>query len=168
MQDRKENAARAAWLYFVRGYTQDEVAWHLGLSRPTTQRLISFAVSEELVRFKVDHPIVGCMALGAQVAKRYGLDFCDVAPADPKATDAREIIAPYVAERILRLLPSRPRSRTRLQIVLVSPRQLVEHWLGDQYDAFVGPAEATRVLIGVVPGGDAGDPAEVGHDPEAV
>ena len=104
MQDRKENAARAAWLYFVRGYTQDQVARHLGLSRPSTQRLISFAVSEELVRFKVDHPIVGCMALGAQVAKRYGLDFCDVAPADPKATDAREIIAPYVAERILRLV----------------------------------------------------------------
>ena len=63
MHDRKETAARAAWLYFVRGYTQDEVAWHLGLSRPTTQRLISFAVSEELVRFKINHPIVGCIGV---------------------------------------------------------------------------------------------------------
>lgn len=104
MQDRKEDAARAAWLYFVRGYTQDEVAFQLGISRPTTQRLISFAVSEELVRFKVDHPIVGCLALGAQIARRYGLVFCDIAPTDPKAANAREAIAPYLAERLLRIV----------------------------------------------------------------
>jgi DNA-binding transcriptional regulator LsrR (DeoR family) len=104
MHDRKEDAARAAWLYFVRGYTQDEVALQLGMSRPTTQRLISFAVSEELVRFKIDHPIVGCVALGVHVARCYGLDYCDVAPTDPKAGDAREVIAPYVAERILRIV----------------------------------------------------------------
>lgn len=104
MQDRKEDAARAAWLYFVRGYTQDEVAQQLGTSRPTTQRLISFAVSEELVRFKVDHPIIGCVALGAHLAQRYGLVFCDVAPTDPRARDAREVIAPYLAERLLRIV----------------------------------------------------------------
>lgn len=107
MLDRKQDAARAAWLYFVRGYTQDEVAMQLGTSRPTTQRLISFAVSEELVRFKVDHPIIGCMDLGAKVAKRYGLEFCDVAPADPKAADARDVIAPYLAERLFRIVAVR-------------------------------------------------------------
>lgn len=36
MHNRKEDAARAAWLYFVRGYTQDEVALQLGMSRPAT------------------------------------------------------------------------------------------------------------------------------------
>ena len=104
MLNRKEDAARAAWLYFVRGYTQDEVAKQLGTSRPTAQRLISFAVSEKLVRFNVDHPIVVCMALGAEVALRYELEFCGVAPADPKASDARDIIAPYLAERLFRIV----------------------------------------------------------------
>lgn len=107
MLSRKEDAARAAWLYFVRGYTQDEVARQLGTSRPTAQRLISFAVSERLVQFKVDHPIIGCVALGAKVAKRYGLDFCDVAPADPKTADARDVIAPVLAERLVRILAVR-------------------------------------------------------------
>lgn len=107
MFDRKEDAARAAWLYFVRGYTQEEVAVQLGTSRPTTQRLISFAVSEELVRFKVEHPIIACVAVGAEVARRYGLDFCVVAPTDPKAIDARDIVAPYLAERLYRILSVR-------------------------------------------------------------
>lgn len=39
-----------------------------------------------------------------QVAKRYELDYCEVAPADPRATDTRRVVAPYVAERLLRLL----------------------------------------------------------------
>ncbi len=104
MLDRKEDAARAAWLYFVRGYTQDEVARQLGVSRPTAQRLVSFAVTEELVRFKVDHPIIGCLALGAEVASRFGLEFCDVAPADPRLGRARDVIAPYLADRLFRIL----------------------------------------------------------------
>ncbi|MEO1016129.1 MAG: sugar-binding domain-containing protein [Pseudomonadota bacterium] len=101
MKDRREEAARAAWLYFARGYTQDEVALQLGISRPSTQRLIAFAVAERLIRFEVDHPIVNCLALGAAVAERYGLAFCDVAPTDPKMNAAKEAIAPYVAERLL-------------------------------------------------------------------
>ena len=35
-----EQAARAAWLYFVAGKTQQEIAQELGLSRQVAQRLM--------------------------------------------------------------------------------------------------------------------------------
>lgn len=106
MHTRKEKAARAAWLYFARGYTQEQVATQIGVSRPAAQRLISFALSEKLISFKVNNPIGSCMALGDALAHRYGLQFCDVAPFDPRAPDVRELIAPLVAERLLGILAS--------------------------------------------------------------
>lgn len=103
MITRQEKAARAAWLYFERGYTQDEIASHMSISRAAAQRLISKAVEEKLIRIKVEHPIVSCLALGAAVADHFGLKFCDVAPSDPKAKLSLDVIAPVLAGRILNI-----------------------------------------------------------------
>ena len=62
---RREDAARAAWLYFIAGRTQDEIAAQLGISRQAAQRLVAFAVSENLIKFRLDHPISNCMELAA-------------------------------------------------------------------------------------------------------
>ena len=45
---RLDDAARAGWLYYVAGNTQDEIAAKLGVSRQTAQRLVAMAVSERL------------------------------------------------------------------------------------------------------------------------
>ena len=55
--DRLDDAARAGWLYYVAGKTQDEIARKLGVSRQSAQRLVSLAVSEGLVQVRLDHPI---------------------------------------------------------------------------------------------------------------
>ena len=44
-EDRLDLAVRAAWLYYVSGVTQDQIATTLGISRPVAQRLIALAVS---------------------------------------------------------------------------------------------------------------------------
>lgn len=103
MMNRQEKSARAAWLYFERGYTQDEIASHMSISRAAAQRLISKAVEEKLITVKVEHPIVSCMALGAAVADHFGLQFCDVAQSDPKAKLALDVIAPALADRLLNI-----------------------------------------------------------------
>ena len=54
---RLDDAARAGWLYYVAGNTQDEIAHKLGVSRQTAQRLVAMAVSERLVKVRLDHPI---------------------------------------------------------------------------------------------------------------
>ena len=61
--NRLDDAARAGWLYYVAGNTQDEIARKLGVSRQSAQRLVSLAVSEKLIKFRLDHPIARCMEL---------------------------------------------------------------------------------------------------------
>ena len=52
---RLDEAARAGWLYYVAGNTQDQIAGKLGVSRQTAQRLVSLAVSEGLIKVRVDN-----------------------------------------------------------------------------------------------------------------
>ena len=61
---RHDEAARAGWLYYVGGNTQDQIATKLGVSRQSAQRLVSLAVSEGLIKVRLDHPIANCMELG--------------------------------------------------------------------------------------------------------
>ena len=77
---RLDDAARAGWLYYVAGNTQDEIARKLGVSRQTAQRLVAMAVSERLVKVRIDHPIGRCMDLSNQLIETYGLRQCDVVP----------------------------------------------------------------------------------------
>ena len=80
-------AARAAWLYYVSGNTQEEIAAKLNLSRPGAQRLIALAMDEGFVKVRINHPIAACMALAQDLRKRFDLTFCDVVPTDPDGPD---------------------------------------------------------------------------------
>ena len=62
---RLDEAARAGWLYYVAGNTQDEIARKLGISRQAAQRLVSLAITERLIKVRLDHPIARCMELAA-------------------------------------------------------------------------------------------------------
>ncbi|WP_417686705.1 sugar-binding transcriptional regulator [Roseibium sp.] len=80
---RLDDAARAGWLYYVAGNTQDEIARKLGVSRQSAQRLVSLAVSERLIKVRLDHPIARCMELAAKLRDKFGLQICEVVPSDP-------------------------------------------------------------------------------------
>lgn len=87
-QKRLDDVARAAWLYYIAGKTQDEVAAELGVSRQSAQRMVSQAMSSGMVKVRVDHPISKCLDLASALRDRFGLEFCEVVPfvADPAAT----------------------------------------------------------------------------------
>ena len=84
---RLDDAARAGWLYYVAGNTQDEIARKLGVSRQSAQRLVAMAVSEKLIRLRVDHPVAHCMELAQALIERFELKSCEVVPSDPGAPD---------------------------------------------------------------------------------
>lgn len=84
--DKRDDAARAGWLYYIAGNTQEQIATKLGVSRQSAQRLVSLAVSEGLVKVRIDHPIANCMELAQQLLKRFNLDFCDIVPTDPASS----------------------------------------------------------------------------------
>lgn len=80
---RQDEAARAGWLYYVAGNTQDQIAAKLGVSRQSAQRLVSLAVSEGLVKVRLDHPIAECLELAKRLRSRFALDLVEVVPSDP-------------------------------------------------------------------------------------
>ena len=85
-QQRKlEQAARAAWLAHVGGLTQDEIAARMGVSRQSAQRLVAQAMAEGLVKIRIDHPFADCMRIARDLSDRWGLSFCEIAPADAPA-----------------------------------------------------------------------------------
>ncbi len=92
-----DDAARAGWLSYVGGLTQDQIAAELGISRQRAQRLVSRALAEGLIRVRLDHPIGACLRLEADLSRRYGLGDCRVAPALGRGADPNRGIASYAA-----------------------------------------------------------------------
>ncbi|EYD78188.1 Transcriptional regulator of mannitol utilization, DeoR family protein [Rubellimicrobium mesophilum DSM 19309] len=101
---RLDDAARAGWLYYVAGNTQDEIAQKLGVSRQTAQRLVAMAVAEKLVKVRLDHPIGHCMDLAAELTDRFGLRIAEVVPSDPGAPDLLAGVASAAAALLERTL----------------------------------------------------------------
>jgi DNA-binding transcriptional regulator LsrR (DeoR family) len=105
-RDRLDDAARAGWLYYIAGNTQDEIARKLGVSRQTAQRLVSFAVSEKLIKVRLDHPIGHCIELSGRLRDVYGLRMCEVVPADPASSSETLGVAEAAAAELERYLVS--------------------------------------------------------------
>ncbi|MCX8254623.1 DNA-binding transcriptional regulator LsrR, DeoR family [Beijerinckiaceae bacterium RH AL1] len=123
---RLDDAARAGWLYFVAGRTQDEIARQLGVSRATAQRLVALCRSEGLISFRLEHRISACMELARRLAAAFALRFCEVAPSDPAAP----LSVAGIAERAGQLMEDTLRADTPAIIGLGTGRAVraaVEH-----------------------------------------
>ena len=80
-RDRKiDLAAHAAWLYYIANNTQEEIAAKLDVSRQAAQRLVALAVSEKLIKFRLDHPLKHCIALAEALRDRFSLATCEIVP----------------------------------------------------------------------------------------
>jgi DNA-binding transcriptional regulator LsrR (DeoR family) len=101
---RLDDAARAGWLYYVAGNTQEEIAAKLGISRQSAQRLVSLSVSEGLIKVRLDHPIGRCMDLAARLKSRFALDLVEIVPSDPASTSTTIGLAEAAAAEIERWL----------------------------------------------------------------
>jgi DNA-binding transcriptional regulator LsrR (DeoR family) len=88
-----DEAARAGWLYYVAGMTQDQIAAELGVSRQRAQRLVSRAMAEGLIHVRLEHKIGACLELEAALTRRFGLGHARVAPGLGAGADATRAIA---------------------------------------------------------------------------
>jgi DNA-binding transcriptional regulator LsrR (DeoR family) len=105
-QMRLDDAARAGWLYYIAGNTQDEIARKLGVSRQTAQRLVSLSITEKLIRVRLDHPIGVCLELAEKLRQTYQIEFCDVVPSDPDSNSSSIGVAEAAAAELERYLVS--------------------------------------------------------------
>jgi DNA-binding transcriptional regulator LsrR (DeoR family) len=106
-KERLDDAGRAGWLYYIAGNTQDEIAKKLGVSRQTAQRLVSLAVTERLIKVRFDHPLGRCLELSDRLKQTYGLESCEVVPADPTSNSETLGIVEAAAAEMERYLVSR-------------------------------------------------------------
>jgi DNA-binding transcriptional regulator LsrR (DeoR family) len=106
-KERLDDAGRAGWLYYIAGNTQDEIAKKLGVSRQTAQRLVSLAVTERLIKVRFDHPLGRCLELSTRLKDTFGLESCEVVPADPTSNSETLGIVEAAAAEMERYLVSR-------------------------------------------------------------
>src|SRR5476651_1145799 len=92
-KSRLDEAARAGWLYFIAGHTQDEIAKMLQVSRASAQRLVSLCLAERLITFRLEHPIDACMELAARLKDLFHFAHCEMVPTDPAAPLSAAVIA---------------------------------------------------------------------------
>ncbi len=138
-------ATRAAWLYYVAGNTQNEIAEKLQVSRPVAQRLVAFAVEKNLVRVRIEHRLADCLTLAEQLKARYGLSMCEVVPVDddtPDAVDRKLAVAgAQVMERYL--------SEERPMIVSVSSGRTLKAAV-DQLGQIDRPQHRLVSMVGAI------------------
>lgn len=108
-RDRKlDLAAHAAWLYYIAGNTQEEVAAKLSVSRQAAQRLVALAVSEKLIKFRLDHPLSDCIELAEALRDTFQLSLCEIVPSNGSDADVLNGIGVCAANYLESYLTAKP------------------------------------------------------------
>lgn len=77
---RLDQKVRAAWMYYIAGLNQSEIASQLGTSRPVVQRLIAAAKDEGIVSIGLHHPVANCLDYAQLLKEKYQLTDCNIVP----------------------------------------------------------------------------------------
>ncbi|GKW05004.1 DeoR family transcriptional regulator [Pectobacterium carotovorum subsp. carotovorum] len=77
---RLDQKVRAAWMYYIAGLNQSEIAVQLGTSRPVVQRLIAAAKDEGIVSISLHHPVANCLDYAQLLQEKYQLIECNIVP----------------------------------------------------------------------------------------
>lgn len=105
-QDRTSALANIAWLYYIDGLTQADIAERMSTSRATVGRLLQEARDTGVVRVSIDPAVLATMGLSRQLCQRYGLEDALVVPAAPGAgtTPVNQRVAIAAASYVERYL----------------------------------------------------------------
>ena len=74
------NRLRIAWMYYVEGLTQNEIADKLGIGRVTVVRNINEALKQREVKIWIEGEIAECFMLEEELKKAFGLNDAVVVP----------------------------------------------------------------------------------------
>lgn len=76
----EQRRTRIAWLYYVEGLTQAEIAEHLAISRVKVVRDLQVCRQTGLVQIRINGRLASCVALERELEKRFGLRQAVVVP----------------------------------------------------------------------------------------
>ncbi len=76
----------------------------MSISRQSAQRLVAQAMTDGIVKFRIDHPFAHCLDLAARLRRETGLEHCEVVPAYGGGQAAETGLALAVADWLERHL----------------------------------------------------------------
>jgi DNA-binding transcriptional regulator LsrR (DeoR family) len=71
---------RVAWLYYMEGLTQDQIANELGLTRTRVLRMLAAARQDGTVQIRVTSKLSHCVQLERSLERQWGLERAIVIP----------------------------------------------------------------------------------------
>ncbi|NPD16784.1 sugar-binding transcriptional regulator [Xinfangfangia sp. D13-10-4-6] len=83
---------RVAWFYFVGGLTQQDIASRMDMTRLRVNKIIGQIRDQGAVQVELDLPLTDCIALGEDLARRYGLKDVQVVPDLPDYLEQKRVI----------------------------------------------------------------------------
>jgi deoxyribonucleoside regulator len=86
------NRMRIAWMYYVEGLTQNEIADRLGIGRVTVVRNINEALKQREVKIWITGHVAECLELEAALKQHYGLSDVLVVPEPANADNTARVI----------------------------------------------------------------------------
>ncbi|HXU52021.1 MAG TPA: sugar-binding transcriptional regulator [Casimicrobiaceae bacterium] len=78
--DARETEVRAAWLYFMEGHTQAQIARRLGVTRLRINRMLADAQKSGLVDISINTELASCVELEQALCRDFGLAAAVIVP----------------------------------------------------------------------------------------
>lgn len=101
----EQQRTRIAWLYYVEGLTQSEIADRVGLSRVRVNRELAVCRELGIVQIRINAKLAPCVALERQLVDRFGLKDAVVVPTPEDARQLPAVIGmaagQYVSDRLV-------------------------------------------------------------------
>lgn len=120
---------RAAWLYYVGGFTQLDAAKRLGLTRARVNRLLQDARETGIVSISIDDRQLGLLPVEEKIRQHYGLQECICTPPigiqQPSATEPAQTSADSTLASFARRAVGAAASRTLAKAIAEKPTLLV-------------------------------------------
>ncbi|SIQ31686.1 DNA-binding transcriptional regulator LsrR, DeoR family [Rhizobium sp. RU35A] len=102
--DAQQIRARVAWLYFIGGLTQQEIADQLGLTRLRVNKTLGQLRTDGSVVVDIRLPMANCIDLENRMKERFGLDDVSVIPTLPDDSENQRAVGDAAGGMLDRLL----------------------------------------------------------------
>lgn len=127
--------ARVAWLYFVGGLTQQDIADQLGLTRLRVNKILGQVRSDGSVAVDIRLPLVNCIELEQRLTGKFGLRHVSVVPALDDEGEQQRVIGDAAGALLDRILQNGMGlgvgwgKTLKAGLRRLTPRPLAESWV---------------------------------------
>lgn len=104
LADGQQTEVRAAWLYFMEGHTQAQIARRLGVTRLRVNRMLADAQQSGLVDISINTELASCVELEQALCRDFGLAAAVIVPTPEDDASVPAVVGRATADHVARHL----------------------------------------------------------------